>query len=44
MVMESITDIKEQLTRLEVGQKLLLRASCVNIALTASILFCLLSR
>lgn len=44
MVMESITDIKALLTRLEAGQKILLCASGVNIALTASVLFHLLSR
>jgi len=44
MTMESITDIKEQLTRLEAGQKILLWASGANIVLTASVLFHLLSR
>lgn len=43
MVMECITDIKEQLARLEAGQKILLWVSGVNIALTASVLFHLLS-
>lgn len=44
MIMESIADIKEQLTRLEAGQKILFWASGVNIVLTAGILFHLLSR
>lgn len=43
MAIESITAIEEQLTRLEAGQKILLWASGVNIALTASALFHLLS-
>lgn len=44
MIIESIADIKGQLARLEAGQKILLWASGVNIALTASIIFHLLSR
>jgi len=44
MIMESITDIEEQLASLEAGQKILLCASGVNMVLTASVLFHLLSR
>jgi len=43
-VMENITDIKERLAKLEIGQKVLFWATGINIVLTASILLHLLSR